>query len=323
MIRNRSYLTIGGTLFCAAGIGYFMQRDIPEDYSRIIKHPSGLQQNVLAPSSPGADDDYVALNMRAITLTSALPGLPLPTRVSKPALEHAQDHHSLTREIALPALPADRETPNPGCNVTAAASPAPVARVALSVEAPCYPHQRVTIHHSGLFFSELTDGDGTLDVSIPAMAEQAVFVIEFSNGAGAVTRTEVSELMDYERVAIQWGGQTELTFNTREIDEKRAAADTTHDIVRLGDESGLSAQYAKILTLPRPATGQTSDLALRLEAEVTRDNCNRDINAQSLALTGNGGLRTRDLRLSMPSCDATGEFLVLNNLIEDLKIASN
>ena len=37
----------------------------------------------------------------------------------------------------------------------------------------------------------------------------------------------------------------------------------------------------------------------------------------------NSRLRTQDLTLAMPDCQATGDFLVLNNLLENLKIAAN
>ena len=33
-------------------------------------------------------------------------------------------------------------------------------------------------------------------------------------------------------------------------------------------------------------------------------------------------LRVRDLSLSIPACDGVGDFLVLKNLVEDLKIAA-
>mgnify|MGYP000713507934 CR=1 FL=1 len=34
-------------------------------------------------------------------------------------------------------------------------------------------------------------------------------------------------------------------------------------------------------------------------------------------------LRSRDVTLDMPACDANGDFLVLKNLFEDLKVAAN
>ncbi|UWQ79252.1 hypothetical protein K3725_18470 [Leisingera sp. S132] len=58
------------------------------------------------------------------------------------------------------------------------------------------------------------------------------------------------------------------------------------------------------------------------EAEVTGRNCGQDIIAQALRLTG-GRLTSRDLVMVMPDCEAQRSFLVLNNLLEDLKIAAN
>jgi hypothetical protein len=55
---------------------------------------------------------------------------------------------------------------------------------------------------------------------------------------------------------------------------------------------------------------------------VTDRNCGRDISAQSLEMRASGGLRTRELELSIPNCTALGDFLVLNNLMDDLKIAA-
>ena len=56
---------------------------------------------------------------------------------------------------------------------------------------------------------------------------------------------------------------------------------------------------------------------------MTASNCGREIEAQSLEIGPDGTLKTRNLTLSVPDCDAVGSFLVLNNLVSDLKVASN
>jgi hypothetical protein len=56
---------------------------------------------------------------------------------------------------------------------------------------------------------------------------------------------------------------------------------------------------------------------------VTKINCGRDIQAQSLEMRDAGQLKSQNLSLSVPGCDAVGDFLVLNNLLEDLKVARN
>jgi hypothetical protein len=93
------------------------------------------------------------------------------------------------------------------------------------------------------------------------------------------------------------------------------------DVVRLGKLGNSTSRVAEIYSVPRDQLARSDAISLTIEAEVTAANCDRDIAAQSLELRANRSLRMRDLTLSMPSCDATGDFLVLNNLVEDLKIA--
>ena len=40
-------------------------------------------------------------------------------------------------------------------------------------------------------------------------------------------------------------------------------------------------------------------------------------------MMADGAMKTQDLTLAVPGCDAVGSFLVLNNLVTDLKVASN
>ena len=81
---------------------------------------------------------------------------------------------------------------------------------------------------------------------------------------------------------------------------------------------------AEVYTFPTSRASDAGTVALTVESEVTDANCGRDIAAQSIAPRGAGKPpRTRDLVLSVPDCGAKGDFLVLNNLLDDLKIAAN
>jgi hypothetical protein len=64
------------------------------------------------------------------------------------------------------------------------------------------------------------------------------------------------------------------------------------------------------------------DIQLEIEAEVTDATCGREISAQSLQVTEAGAPRVQELQLTMPDCDAIGDFLVLKNVLEDLKVAA-
>lgn len=323
MSRKRRIVMAGGTVLSALGIGFLMQQG--ETAPRVAAEPPRpviVQQT--GPAQTGVGE--AALDLQDIALTAAQPDelIVVPT-VTRAAV--AVD------AMTLPRAPADPEIPQLGCNVAATAVPAAMASVDLTVSAPCLGNTRVTVHHNGMMFSEVTDARGTLSVNIPVLAEKAVFVVAFANGKGAVAQADVPALSEYDRVAVQWTGNAGFQFHAREFGA--AYGDAGHSwtgagadqpargrVIRLGDADMLVPQLVEIYTFPTASARKSGTIALSVEAEVTSANCSRDIAAQSLELRGDGVLRTRDLVLSMPDCSAIGDFLVLNNLVDDLKIAA-
>ena len=69
--------------------------------------------------------------------------------------------------------------------------------------------------------------------------------------------------------------------------------------------------------------GQDARVALTVEAEVIKANCGQEIEAQSIELLGDAKIKTQDLSVAVPDCDAVGSFLVLNNLLQDMKVAGH
>lgn len=302
-------VTVGGTIACALGIGYFMQRDPVLPPAAKATAPAAKARAVAAPQA----DDTETLELRDIILTSAQP-------------EERGQGSGMTQ-----SAPSDPATPRLGCDVTVNAQPAPKAAVALSVDAPCFANQRLTVHHSGLMFTDSTDADGRLRVTVPALSEHSVFIVAFANGAADVASTQVRDLGDYDRVAVQWSGDSGFQIHAREFGADYGQAGHVWSggmnggegyIVRLGDGAMQSPHAAEIYSYLRKDADRRGTIALTVEAEVTAANCGRDVSAQSLELSADTGLRTRDLVLAMPDCGAIGDFLVLNNLVDDLKIAA-
>ena len=93
-------------------------------------------------------------------------------------------------------------------------------------------------------------------------------------------------------------------------------------MTRLGRSDTLEARIAEVYSFPSGTAGSAGDILLSVEAEINMANCDRMVEAQSLEIRDAENLRIRELELDMPSCDSLGDFLVLKNLIEDLKIAS-
>ena len=90
----------------------------------------------------------------------------------------------------------------------------------------------------------------------------------------------------------------------------------------LGDATTPDALRAEIYTFPSGSATRSGDVVLSVEAEITSGNCDQQVEAQTLEIRKDDQLRTRNLTLHMPGCDATGDFLVLKNLVEDLTIAA-
>lgn len=222
---------------------------------------------------------------------------------------------------------------NGDCALRATADSAPDASVRIAVDAPCHPGQIVTIHHSGLMFTMAADADGRVDVIVPAMRSRAVFIIALPDGAGTVVTRDVTGLDQWSRVALQWDGNAAFQIHAREFGADYGTPghvwagtptnpETGSTLIRLGDGQGDTPRTVEIYSFPQ-AAGRTGLIKVTVETEVTADTCGRSQAAEALERTAAGEFISRDLDLAMPNCSAIGDFLVLNNFIDDLKIAAN
>ncbi|MDO7629750.1 MAG: hypothetical protein MUQ84_02360, partial [Loktanella sp.] len=93
-------------------------------------------------------------------------------------------------------------------------------------------------------------------------------------------------------------------------------------LTSMGDPRVANPMMVEIYTYPSAIGHRDGNVALTVEVEVTQENCGREIAAQSIQL--NAGLEPSaiDLTMTLPDCDAIGEFLVLKNMFEDLTLAA-
>jgi hypothetical protein len=300
-----------------------------------------VAKNVAA-AAPKAPRVAAALQLSAITLTSAVPTPPgvalAPATLPTVPVREAALSDAPTAAIS-DALPEEEPAPSLSCNYTLSAVTAPGAMVTLSLDAPCAPGERFTLHHNGMMFTNVTDDGGYALMLVPALAQKAVFIASFSNGEGAVASTDVDSLAYYQRVAVQWQGDTGLSLHALEFgagyaDDGHVWAEARRDVAaaasgdrgfltRLGAAGQPNALMAEVYTFPSQMAGRDGAVSLTVEAEVTPSNCNRDIEAQALQIQLGGALKVQDVTLMMPGCDAAGDFLVLKNLLNDLNIARN
>jgi hypothetical protein len=330
MSRTREILTVVGTLACAAGIGFVMQNsDIAEE-----RYGKNTQESDAVTAASVGD---AMLDVQEIELTSAeitaKPTLPEPDA----EVTTASAPQSQLSEPEVPEL-AQTAPATPACEITATARPVAAAMVDLQMTAACFPNERVTVHHNGMIFTETTSAEGKVDLTVPALSQDAVFIFAFTNGDGAVAQTAVDELGSYNRAVLQWKGNAGFEIHAREFgadygepghlwrgapgDVSTAVAGKGGVLTQLGDTAAADPFLAEVYSFPSDAVGLSGSIALSVETEVTEANCGVEIEAQSLEVLAEGKIKTQNLTLPVPACDAVGSFLVLNNLLQDLKVAS-
>ena len=307
MFVIKNYVTTGGTVVCALAIGYLMQNGIPAGLN-------GSQDREVA----AAEQNGVVSGLEDIVLTSST-----PTPGSDQITSSTQRRLKPSR-----STPSDRAD----CGLSARARAVPGAAARLIVKAPCHGNERVEVHHSGLTVTQETDANGTLDLTIPALSEYAIFLISLGDQKGTVATTHIPDIGQYSRVALQWQGETELQMHALEFGASYGGAGHVSagsdrqgagSVVHLTQSAFHDARNVEVYSFPAAQSHQSGSITLTVEAEVTEANCGQDLNVQSLELRNDRSLRSRDLTLSFPDCSRTGEFLVLNNLLQNLTIAAN
>lgn len=322
MINRKVLATVAGTVGCALAIGFIMQATTSPPRSS-VRGPATVA--ALAPAVP---IHAAELELAEISLTSSLPDLSRPEVVAEDACEASGTCD------AKPAPPKEaKAAPAPEeCTPTLRTEAAPNASVGLSLDAPCHPNDRLTLHHGGLSFTATTDTEGRLDVTVPALSASAVFVAEFDDGTGVVGTYLVEDLDGVDRIVLQWSGSEGFEMHAREFGASYGSAGHVWSgspqadaaggrMILLGDPDTLHPRFAEVYTFPTGTTGRSGTVDLTVEAEVTKANCGRDITAQSIELRRGARPSSKELVLSVPDCDSVGDFLVLNNLLDDLKIA--
>lgn len=327
MTGKTRLITVGGTFLCALGIGFFMQNTANEPQAALVE------------MEPVARADFKPLSQPAFPIQqSPVASVDMTDLVPvAPNAEPSFDVAALGE--TLPLVQPEPEVAEPICDITSVATVEAGAMVRLDVSAPCLVNERAVVHHNGLMFTAVTDQAGDLSVSVPALSEMAVLVVSFANGEGSVATAEVSSLWFYDRVALQWAGETGFQLHAREYGAEYcseghvwsgAARDVTAAamgeggfVTQLGVADTLAPLMAEVYTFPTGTASKSGEINLSIEAEVTAQNCAREIEAQSIELQKDGQVRTQYLTLNVPDCDSVGDFLVLKNLVDDLKVAVN
>lgn len=353
MIRFQNVLLASGSIFAAWCIGFALQstsvadlrygpKGLPSASADIARHELMV---------PAPYMDVIDLELTSITYTSASSPRYVPQRHSVPRGQNApleklflsNDSDALVEDKLVPASAPTADTTlmpeSLGCVATMSARPLAAAMVQLELEAACAPLAPVAVHHNGMMITEQTGPNGALSLTLPALAENAIFMASFENGLMAMAKAEVTSLDIYDRVVVQWKGPGQLEVHALEFgadygDAGHVWADAPRDMSQAALGQGgfvtvhgraMSDQdlRAQVYTFPSGTAELTGDIGLSVETEITAETCDRQMEAQTMQISGGGLVKVTDLTIDIPGCDAQGDFLVLKNLLQDLKIARN
>ncbi len=225
------------------------------------------------------------------------------------------------------------------CGNVLSAAKKPGAMVTLTLTSPCRGEEVISIQHGNISFSARMSSLGMLSVQVPALDPEAEFSVTFPDGDVVSTIIDVPAASRVERVVLQSGTNSGLQVHALEFgadygeaghiwsatpgDPETAALTNGGFLVSLGDVSVEDGQIAEIYTYPVTTDNRDGVVRVSIEAEVTALNCAKEVSGKILQKSQNGVASLVSLSLAIPECDAIGEYLVLKNLLRDLRVASN
>ncbi len=288
-----------------------------------------VMQNILADQPPVAiinDGPDAAPLMRQGDEPKPLPVPPAATLV--PILE---------RPPVLPDRVDEdqaRAGDDPGCSPVLTVEAAPAATLRVTLAAPCHTDTRVSLQQGDMAVTAETDAKGDINLRIPALSSNPVINVAIA-GKRLTATTEIPDATEFLHVAIQWTGQQALRINAYEFGAQksqfghvwsgapkspsRASRGSGGFLTKLGDEHGRSAE---IYSFPVGQAAARGVVRLVVEAEVTKENCGKRVQATAFQTSPLGKLSPTDVSLTMPGCDQVGKILRLQNLLQDMRLAA-
>lgn len=332
-ISVRMVAAVAGTLALVLTAGRFLEHG-PGITAWLDGSPAEAATNGLADGAVEATD-AAALDLLAVAQAEALraaapklPDLPAfaPLDLSRSvALSSRID--DVTADYVAPMTMAITEYDQLG---QPCAKPAMTltlmkpALLGLAVTAPCHAGEVVNIRHGALVISERLDEQGTLALTLPAMATQGTVTVDLDRGYHLDATRLVPDIGSVSRFALVMRGQTGLTLNAypgdagfgsdghiRPSNPGQPTLGQNGFLTELGDPTLERPMTAAIITVPAARPGAR----LEIVANVEEANCNRDIFATTLSAEGSVVPDAGAITFAMPGCEAIGQRLVMDGAI--------
>lgn len=300
-------------------------------------------QNLNIPVAPARDTEMVALSSVPADIT--VPSIAVPStdepapvaNVEMPDLDETVIELAvadLSKDLTLPDTSLDAtvepvtQEPIASCDVRVLAVATDMAMVDVTLDAPCHMEKTVSVYHQGMTFATQTDDLGLAQLTIPALNEHALFIFSFEDGTSAMAQAFVPDMNDFDRAVLQWTGATGFELHALHGDTSYGQDGHVWNGIEGSLDVGVVTSFtggkhqAEIYTYPAGQTSITSDVQLNIEAKIHEQNCGQAIAAQAIQIGPNRTTGITELAMTLPGCDAVGEYLVLKNIYEDLTLAA-
>ncbi len=271
-------------------------------------------------------------------------GLALPDAsvFSLPQIDLQPAEKPQVLQASLPVVP---DTPtetapaqNSGCDIVLTGTAQRGAIIALDINAACKPDQMVTIEHSGIAFSVLTDETGAASVKVPAMEAEAEISVQFADQSVSHTVVNVSDIASVVRAGVSW--QTNMNLDLTAIEfgaaigsEGYVTPENPRDyrtsrvkgggyLVQLGDPGLERGALAEVYTLPTTRNQQRGTIALTVAIHDVAPVCGQTITARTVRTREGRSASIRNVRFTVPSCGTivSGQ-VALPGAIDDIRLA--
>lgn len=312
----------------------------PKAIERVAATEVGEKPAPMVALEAPANSQAESPKAKAPVMANTIAPVATPKPVAKDAPVVPKTTAALTA-ATIPATPAPKleTTTKPvladACPVSLELSNADKALIVVTLVAPCHADERVVLKHAGLTVTAKTTLTGALFTELPALLQDAQVEVMFKDNTSVAASVIVPELAGLRRFAVQW--QQDDAFQLHGFEDGSdfggpgdVSAATPHQpiagapakrgfLTLLGDASTDLPMLAQVYTYPKDSQIKPE---IVVEAAVTAATCGRELLGQTLQATA-GAVKVSDMSLTMPDCDAVGDYLVLKNLVPDMTIASS
>jgi hypothetical protein len=314
LTRVKKATTIASTFAIALGIGFVMQYGDANAARYNSGEPVEIRKPVLlvdyAPLTPSESFDMKP-EVEASTQIATTANLSIDADSVKliALVEGAAEVDAL----GLFEQTQPRVFPNSDCEILAVTAPDATGSVLMTIVSDCRAGMPFTINHSGLTFSAMADSEGTAVLSVPALAQDATFFITFEDGKSLAASTYAPKAALFNRVIFQWEGHVGDYLHALGADVK---------LEQVGENVGEIPRFAEIYSFPADMDVAAGLEAIDLTAHVTVENCGQDLVAESFTIFPRVvDLTFKDIRITLPACDAVGATLELKKVLGEQTLA--